>query len=130
MNNVVPIQSHRSHGRRPQQPTMAGVLIQAAERQTCQLDTTLLQMPVKTATGPAAKLDASLDEYRTTMLSLAHRRSNFLLEMELETNIASLKLEAAAHRAMTAGVPESEIYGLGEDMAEALSSAMNTVAGA
>ena len=82
------------------------------------------------ASKPSDALEASLDNYRSTMLELAHRRQAFELQMMLETQTAQIKLEAAGYKALVAGVPESTIYGLGEDMAEALSSAMNTVAGA
>jgi hypothetical protein len=78
----------------------------------------------------AEALEASLDAYRATMLELAHRRQAFEMQMTLELNTAQIKLEAAAYKAMLSGVPESDIYALGEDMADALSSAMNTVAGA
>lgn len=79
---------------------------------------------------PAEALEQSLDEYRATMLAVAHKRQAFELQMMLETNAAQIKLEAAGYKAMLAGVPENDIYALGEDMAEALSSAMETVAGA
>ena len=79
---------------------------------------------------PAKALEHSLDQHRSTLLELAHRRAAFELQMRLEENTAQLKLEAAGYKALVAGVPESDIYSLGEDMAEALHSAMNTVAGA
>lgn len=82
------------------------------------------------AVAPSDALEASLDNYRSTMLELAHRRKAFELQMTLEENTAQIKLEAAGYKALVAGVPESDIYALGEDMAEALSSAMDTVAGA
>lgn len=85
---------------------------------------------VPQTTAPDSTLEKSLDEHRSTMLELAHRRQAFELQMLLETNTAQIKLEAAAYKALVLGVPESDIYALGEDMAEALSSAMNTVAGA
>jgi len=84
----------------------------------------------KPVTAPAEALETSLDEYRATMLDLSHRRQAFELQMMLETQTAQIRLEAAGYKALLAGVPESDIYGLGEDMAEALTSAMNTVAGA
>ena len=79
---------------------------------------------------PVEALEASLDAHRSTLLELAHRKQAFEMQMMLENNTAQIKLEAAAYRALVAGVPESDIYALGEDMAEALSSAMETVAGA
>lgn len=82
------------------------------------------------ALPPAEKLESSLDDYRSTMLELAHRRQEFEMQMLLENNTAQIKLEAAGYKALMAGVPENDIYALGEDMAEALESAMNTVAGA
>ena len=89
----------------------------------------LFAIPRPTST-PAEALETSLDEYRATMLDLSHRRQAFEIQMMLETQTAQIRLEAAGYKALVAGVPESDIYGLGEDMAEALSSAMNTVAGA
>jgi len=89
----------------------------------------LFAIPRPTST-PAEALETSLDEYRATMLDLSHRRQAFELQMMLETQTAQIRLEAAGYKALLAGVPESDIYGLGEDMAEALTSAMNTVAGA
>ena len=85
---------------------------------------------LKPPASPSEALEATLDAHRSTLLELAHRRQAFELQMILENNTAQIKLEAAAYRALVAGVPESDIYGLGEDMAEALSSAMETVAGA
>ena len=84
----------------------------------------------KTTPNHGEALEEALDNYRATLLELAHRRAKFDMEMLLEGNMAQLKLEAAAYKAMLAGVPESDIYELGEDMAEALESAMKTVAGA
>jgi len=89
-----------------------------------------LYVNYKPAQPPAEALETSLDEYRATMLDLSHRRQAFELQMMLETQTAQIRLEAAGYKALVAGVPESDIYGLGEDMAEALTSAMNTVAGA
>lgn len=84
----------------------------------------------KPAQAPAEALETSLDEYRATMLDLEHEKSQFALKMRMAENTAQIRLEAAGYKALLAGVPENDIYALGEDMAEALSSAMNTVAGA
>ena len=94
------------------------------------LSTQKMVIPPRTGLAPAEALEASLDDYRSTMLELAHRRKAFDLQMHLEENTARLKLEALAYKALVTGVPESDIYALGEDMAGALESAMETVAGA
>lgn len=87
-------------------------------------------IPWKPARPAADALESALDDYRAAMLEQAHQRQAFELQALLNANTAKIKLEAAAYRAMLDGVPESDIYGLGEDMADALSSAMETVAGA
>lgn len=73
-------------------------------------------------------LEQALDAHRLTMLELAHKRKAFELNEAMAMQTATLALELAAYKAMLAGVPENDIYSLDETVAEALSSAMNTVA--
>lgn len=127
MNNVSSI-AERRQDRIGRQWT--GQDAAAAQALAKQGERTPLRIQFAPTTAPAEALESSLDEYRATMLDLAHRRQAFEMQMLLESNTAKIKLEAAGYRALVAGVPENDIYGLGEDMAEALSSAMNTVAGA
>lgn len=73
-------------------------------------------------------LEQSLDAHRLTMLELSQKRRAFELNEAMAMQTATLALELAAYKAMLAGVPENDIYSLDETVAEALESAMKTVA--
>ena len=127
MDNIIAFPSHKSHESHariplPRVDSLPAMTPFTAPERSAPAVTTLLQ--------PREALEKSLDAHRAALLDLAHRRQQFDLQMRIEENTAQIRLEAAAYRAMLAGVPESDIYALGEDMAEALSSAMDTVAGA
>ena len=127
MDNIIAFPSHKSHESHARIPlTSHGVSPQRQLLRSIEQLDRVLTAPAQ----PREALEKSLDAHRAALLDLAHRRQQFELQMRIEENTAQIRLEAAAYRAMLAGVPESDIYALGEDMAEALSSAMDTVAGA
>lgn len=129
MSNIINFERTWQNGTKPSGPGQRSVRTHETVTPIRRLSETpaiLMQKPVT----PVEALERALDEYRATLLELAHRKSEFALQMRMEENTAQIKLEAMAYRALVTGVPESDIYALGEDMAEALSSAMDTVAGA
>lgn len=127
MSNVVSIEDRQAAALRRQR---TGTDSAVPQRPTGGVKGAELFRTYTPAQPPAEALEQALDTYRATVLEMAHERQAFELQMMLKANTAQIKLEAAGYRAMLAGVPESDIYGLGEDMAEALTSAMDTVAGA
>lgn len=92
------------------------------------MDTKPFTIPFQGKPEPMEALEQTLDNHRLTLLELAHRRAAFELKQHMAEQTAKLALEVYAYTALLTGVPETDIYELGEDMAEALESAMNTVA--